>query len=95
LTYGKPDGEVGERASLSRPLEKNNSDYGQGWFVKRTILNRSSIFEEEFDFLQAGQGGRREGFPLEVLRKKQFGLRLRRVYEEGDIESLINFRRGS
>jgi len=67
LTYGKPDREAGERASLSRYFEKNNLGCGQGESVKRAILNHSSIFEEEFDFLQAGRGGRREGFPLEVL----------------------------
>jgi len=94
LTFCKPDREVGERAFLSRSFEKNNLDCGQGESVKRAILNHSSIFEEEFDFLQAGRGGRREGFPLEALRKKQFGLRSRRVCEKGDIESLINFRRG-
>jgi len=67
LTYGKPDGEVGERASLSRSFEKNNSDCGRGESVKKAIMNHSSIFEEEFDLWQAGRGGRREGFPLEVL----------------------------
>jgi len=67
LTYGKPDREAGERASLSRSLEKNKSDCGREWSLKKAIMNHSSIFEEEVDLWQAGQGGRREGFPLEVL----------------------------
>ena len=49
------------------PLKKNNLDCGREWSLKKAILNHSSIFEEEFDLWQAGRGGRREGFPLEVL----------------------------